>query len=529
MVIAQTISPFPDTVTPAMETAITPRIDTQSLWTGLSIRRPVVLVRQADGAVLDANEKFCALLGRDRSALLDLTLAALHDEIELELIEQRHDLVHGLIPSAELCLRRPDGAPVWLFIEGFDHPEVDGAACRLLLGLECAEQVQTRIETAGQLEALRRGQGIAEYDLEGNLLDANDMFYGLLSASAEGLRGAKHQTLCEPMFAWSDYYSSWWERIRRGEADEGTRRYIDSLGHEVWLREIFVPIFGIDGRPTRILHAALDVTKGRSAELRMLESMSYASRIQHAMHDPSREVLSNWMADHHSLVWQPREPVGGDCFFARKVGDDLWLCLFDCTGHGAPGAMLATIVLSLVDRIFSTDDGEMSPGDVLERLNRRIKVVLDQEHPRPDIDSGSDDGVDGAVICLKVESQSALIASTGLPVFILEPGREPTMQRWAGGGLGYRIVPGDRQWPTREVACPPGTRLFISTDGVFDQIGGPRGMGYSATRFLQSLRQHADLPIALQGEAAFRDFAQYQGTQQRRDDLSYVGLQMPSA
>lgn len=54
-------------------------------------------------------------------------------------------------------------------------------------------------------------------------------------------------------------------------------------------------------------------------------------------------------------------------------------------------------------------------------------------------------------------------------------------------------------------------------------------MGYSATRFLQSLRQHADLPIALQGEAAFRDFAQYQGTQQRRDDLSYVGLQMPSA
>lgn len=511
-----------------MEPANTFRIDPHSVWTALSVHRPLLLVRRSDGQVLEANPLASALLGRDRTTLLDTTLGTLHDEVDLELIERRHDLVQGLIQTAELCLRRPDGAPVWLFIEGFDHPAVDDAACRLLLCQECAEQMQTRIETAGQLEALRRGQGIAEYDLDGRLLRANDLFYGLLSASAENLRDATHQTLCEPMFAWSDYYSSWWERIRRGEADEGTRRYIDALGHEVWLREIFVPILGIDGHPTRILHAALDVTKGRSAELRMLESMSYASRIQHAMHDPSREVLSSCMADLHSLVWQPREPVGGDCFFARVVGDDLWLCLFDCTGHGAPGAMLATIVLSLVDRIFSTDTGEMTPGDVLERLNRRIKAVLDQEHPRPDIDSGSDDGVDGVVLCLKRPLQRAQIASTGLPVFILAPGKEPTLQRWPGGGLGYRMIPSDRCWTTREIECTSGTRLFAATDGIFDQIGGPRGMGYSATRFLQSLCRHRDLPIALQGEAAFREFAQYQGAQQRRDDLAYVGLQMPS-
>lgn len=506
-----------------------PRIDTRSLWQGLSSLRPILLVRRSDGAILEANTVACVLLGREAPALLETTLGALHDEIELELIERRHDLVQGHIASAELCLRRADGAAVWLVLEAFDHPPVDDAPCCLLLGFECAAQVEARIETAGQLQALRRGQGIAEYDLDGKLLSANEMFYGLLNASAEDLKDATHQTLCEPIFAWSDYYTTWWGHIRRGEADEGTRRYIDMLGHEVWLREIFVPIFGLDGRPTRVLHAALDVTKGRSAELRMLESMSYASRIQHAMHDPSREILSGYMADHHSLVWQPREPVGGDCFFARMVGDDLWLCLFDCTGHGAPGAMLATIVLSLVDRIFSTDDGEMLPGDVLERLNRRMKVVLDQEQQRPDIDSGSDDGVDGVVICLKPKSELALFASSGLPVFVLPPAGDPVVQRWAGGGLGYRLIEANRQWPTREMHCPAQTRLFVATDGIFDQIGGPRGMGYSATRFLQSLQSHAHLPIALQGDAAFRDFAAYQGTQQRRDDLAYIGLQMPAA
>ncbi|NBR98711.1 MAG: PAS domain S-box protein [Betaproteobacteria bacterium] len=155
------------------------------------------------------------------------------------------------------------------------------------------------------MEALRRGQAIAEYDLNGHLISANDIFLALMNGSMAELEGMAHQDLCDPVFSFSEAYKVWWEHIRLGEVDEGTRRYVDLSGREIWLREVFNPIFGTDGRPFKVLHAALDVTRGRTAELQLIESMNYAGRIQQAMHEPSREALARHLRDRYGLVWSP--------------------------------------------------------------------------------------------------------------------------------------------------------------------------------------------------------------------------------
>jgi serine phosphatase RsbU (regulator of sigma subunit) len=95
--------------------------------------------------------------------------------------------------------------------------------------------------------------------------------------------------------------------------------------------------------------------------------------------------------------------------------------------------------------------------------------------------------------------------------------------------MGYRSVPMDRVWKSQTVELKPESRLFVATDGVFDQIGGPREIGYGSLRFASSLARHQHLAIPAQCDAALKDYLDYQGTQHRRDDMSFAGLQLPTA
>ncbi|MBU3694261.1 MAG: PAS domain S-box protein [Rhodocyclaceae bacterium] len=496
----------------------------EALCDHIADTRHVLVVRMEDGHIVYANPVICAALAYPADALAGMTLESLHDEFELDFIERRHQLTRGLIDDGELRLRRSDGSDLWLRFYGVPIPPVNGQPCRLLVGRDIMRFVERRIEDEGRMAALYRGQAIAEYDTQGRLLDANELFLGLMGGTLEELRGTGHRDLADVGFVSSDAYDRWWARICLGEVDEGERRYVDASGRELWLREVFNPIFGLDGRPFRILQAALDVTAARLAQQRLRESINYASHIQRALHQPSRRVLQQVLPDTHALLWEPRDVVGGDCLFAREQDGGLWFCLFDCTGHGAPGALLASIVLAETDRILGGGSA-LSPGEVLGHLNRRVKQSLGQMDAGDG--TGSDDGLDAVVIRLEMVSAAAQVASSGLPVFVVEPGLETVILRGDSGGLGYRRVPADRRWETRTLTLGEGMRLFVATDGIFDQPGGLTRVGYGRRRFAASLTAHAELPAAAQLAAVMRDFAEYQGTQSRRDDVAIAVLQLP--
>lgn len=496
----------------------------EALARGIPSTRHVLVVRCDDGRIVYANPVSCAALGYSAEELTTRSLGDLHDEFDLELIERRHGLHKGVVDDGELRLQRSDGRDLWLGLYALPHPPVDGCECRVLIGREIVEQVRRRVENEGRMQALYRGQAIAEYDLEGHLIFANDLFLSLIGGTLTELLGTPHQDIADVGFSSRQEHDAWWQRICLGEVGEGERCYIDSAGREVWLREVFNPIFGPDGRPCKVLQAGLDVTHARLAQSRLQDSINYASQIQRALHEPSLRELAQSMPGSHALQWEPRDTVGGDCLFARELSGGLWFCLFDCTGHGAPGALLASIVLSETDRILSAGHA-LSPGDVISRLNRRIKESLGQTEANQS--KSSDDGLDAVVIRIDPVSASVRVASSGIPVFVVEPGSPTQILRGNSGGIGYRGVPFDRQWETRTVNMSEQTRLFAATDGIFDQPGGPSGVGYGRRRFAGSLAAHASLPVTEQMVAVIRDFREYQGLQARRDDIAVAGLQLP--
>jgi methyl-accepting chemotaxis protein len=124
-------------------------------------------------------------------------------------------------------------------------------------------------EYEGKVNAINRAQAVIEFDLYGNILNANDHFLHLMNYSLEEVVGKHHRIFCDPEYAASKEYEEFWHKLGRGDYEGGEYRRFGKGGKEVWIQSTYNPIMDADGKPWRIVKYAYDVTaaKLRNAEI----------------------------------------------------------------------------------------------------------------------------------------------------------------------------------------------------------------------------------------------------------------------
>ncbi|WP_449369298.1 methyl-accepting chemotaxis protein [Actinoplanes awajinensis] len=123
-------------------------------------------------------------------------------------------------------------------------------------------------EYEGKVNAISRSQAVVEFDLDGQILEANRNFLDLTGYSIEEVRGKHHRIFVDPDHAAQEEYGAFWDRLRRGEFQSGEYKRIDKDGREIWIQASYNPIYDVQGLPFKIVKFALDVTetKTRNAE-----------------------------------------------------------------------------------------------------------------------------------------------------------------------------------------------------------------------------------------------------------------------
>ena len=71
--------------------------------------------------------------------------------------------------------------------------------------------------------------------------------------------------------------------------------------------------------------------------------------------------------------------------------------------------------------------------------------------------------------------------------------------------------------------------IFVCTDGVIDQIGGPKHIAFGKQRLRRTLLEHGSLAMPALGRVVMDIHAHYQGTQRRRDDICFFGVRLDAA
>lgn len=245
-------------------------------------------------------------------------------------------------------------------------------------------------------------------------------------------------------------------------------------------------------------------------------SINYASRIQRSIL-PDQMVIKGMLSD-YIVLWKPRDIVGGDIYWGKVWGNGIVVMLGDCTGHGVPGAFMSLITTGALDRACS----EIPVGDLsnlMQRTHHLVQTSLGQHHDEGE----SDDGMELGLCYYVPGSDFMTFVSARFDLFVVHHD-EVTIIKGTKKGIGYRGIPLDQEYVSKNVAIGDGRRFYMTSDGIIDQIGGERGRSFGKKRFRDLLSQAQHLPIEQHGEHIYAELIQYQGEQNRRDDVSCIGF-----
>ena len=125
------------------------------------------------------------------------------------------------------------------------------------------------------MNAINRSNAVIEFDLDGNVKFANDLFLNTLGYSQDEIIGKNHNLFIEDDVKNSKEYKDFWKSLREGKFFSGeiTRRKKD--GKLIYLQATYKPIIGSNVKPYRIMKIATDITENINQQREIEKKNTY--------------------------------------------------------------------------------------------------------------------------------------------------------------------------------------------------------------------------------------------------------------
>jgi PAS domain S-box-containing protein len=268
-----------------------------------------------------------------------------------------------------------------------------------------------------------------------------------------------------------------------------------------------------------------DITQRKQAENKLTDayevisdSINYAAKIQRSVL-PDGNIFSSLFSDHF-VLWEPRDVVGGDIYWSRMWGDGLLVILGDCTGHGVPGAFMTLIATGALDNALS----DIAGGQV-EKLMQRLHQLIQETLGQHGEGAEADDGMELGMCFLGANLDEITFVGARFELYIVEDGNVSII-KGTKSGIGYHGIPFNQEYEKHQIVNLDGKSLYMTSDGLVDQVGGERGRMFGKKRFRELLLKMNSQPMEDQKELIHKALVDYQGEQRRRDDIAVIGFRV---
>lgn len=218
-----------------------------------------------DGTILTANEKFLEsmsykleeITGRHHSIFVTEEVRTSSEYRDFWDRLNRAEYIAG-----EYRRIGGDGRDVW--IQGSYNPILDenGLPCRVVkIATDITVQKMQAVENAGQMAAINKSQAVIEFEMDGTIIQANDIFLNAMGYTLPEIRGQHHRIFVDDVEQSSAEYREFWDRLNCGERVFGEYRRVGKNGRPVWIQGSYNPILDLDDKPCKVVKYANDVTE----------------------------------------------------------------------------------------------------------------------------------------------------------------------------------------------------------------------------------------------------------------------------
>jgi len=248
------------------------------------------------------------------------------------------------------------------------------------------------------------------------------------------------------------------------------------------------------------------------AHLSLTDSIRYARLIQSAILPDRR--LNEEMAEHHFVLWLPRDVVGGDFYFYNSQAQNRLFGVIDCAGHGVPGACMTMAAHAAIE-VATQSVPWQDPAAVLMQTDTVVRNMLP---------------LDSRIVATIDAAFCHYSAATGVLTYA---GAHQSLF-WTDGSVCTEIQGGRRSLNDRKrgsyqnVILPEAERLtlYLVSDGLLDQAGGGNGHSFGNHRFRAWILQHAHLPLNEQRQRLLETLDDYRAGHPQRDDITVLAFRL---
>ncbi|WP_112323773.1 methyl-accepting chemotaxis protein [Oceanibium sediminis] len=224
----------------------------------------LVLELSPDEQILAVNDRFLDYFGYTRAELVGQSHAMLvwpeYSRTE-EYATFWEELRSGKPFVNRVRRFAKSGKALWLEATYVGIPDAAGRLERILMSAtEMTAEMEEIVHKRAKMTAIEAGLAVIEFDLDGNILRANDNFCKILKYDKAELQGKRHRIFAPESLLREAEYRAFWQRIVAGETFTGEICRLRSDGQEVYLNATYTPLRNAHGELIRVVKFATDST-----------------------------------------------------------------------------------------------------------------------------------------------------------------------------------------------------------------------------------------------------------------------------
>jgi len=245
-------------------------------------------------------------------------------------------------------------------------------------------------------------------------------------------------------------------------------------------------------------------------------SLRYARTIQEAILPTENDLRA--CLQESFILYKPLDVVSGDLPFVRRIGNKVFVAAIDCTGHGVPAAMMTFIAYYGLSELIQKDP-DAAPGKILDGLHQHVRKTMETRK------EGAlyNDGFDIGLCVIDMERGTVSYSGAQLPLLVV---RDGSLRRLKADILPIGDDSFDRRtgYLTHTLPMQDGDRLYLSSDGLIHQFGGPDQRTLSTKRLAELLSRTEGMSMQEVKTQTDEFFQTWKGDNEQTDDMLLIGM-----
>ncbi|HEY6452125.1 MAG TPA: methyl-accepting chemotaxis protein [Steroidobacteraceae bacterium] len=359
-------------------------------------RAQAVVEFELDGTIRTANGLSLQIVGYTLAEIKGQHHSVLVDPAQRDGAEYRAfwaKLARGEYDAGQYRRIAKGGREVWLHASY--NPILDSKGRPFKIVEYAADITAQKIRGAdykGQLAAIGQSQAVIEFELDGTIRTANELYLRALGYTLEEIKGKHQSMLIEPAARNSAEQRAFWAKLARGEHDTGQYRRIAKDGSDVWLQASYNPIKDVNGKTFKIVNFASIITEQKllavssvriktaldnvSGNVMMADAANRIIYVNRSLQNMFREIAPELRRELPDF--DPAKLIGSSIELFHRSASEQQRLLANLRGTLKSQLRIGGITLATIANPVLDEQG-VRLGTVVEWIDRTQEVKVEEE------------------------------------------------------------------------------------------------------------------------------------------------------